>query len=37
MSRPLGGGVENVALGLTGSLDARFLPLGQAHRWLPSG
>jgi 23S rRNA (cytosine1962-C5)-methyltransferase len=37
MSRSKGGRVENVTLGLTGSLDAKFLPLGQAHRWSPPG
>jgi len=29
----LDGRTESVAMGLTGSLDGRFLPLGQAHRW----
>lgn len=30
----LGGSLEVARLGLTGSLDQRFLPLGIAHRWL---
>lgn len=33
MTRSLSGSVETVPLGLTGSIDARFLPLGKAHRW----
>lgn len=29
----LGGSVDTVGLGLTGSLDGKWLPLGKAHRW----
>lgn len=29
----LGGRVDTVGLGLTGSLDGKWLPLGKAHRW----
>ena len=35
MTRSLPGSVKTVPLGLTGSIDARFLPLGKAHRWTP--
>jgi 23S rRNA (cytosine1962-C5)-methyltransferase len=29
----LPGAVETISLGLTGSIDGRFLPMGKAHRW----
>lgn len=35
MTRGLGGSVETVPLGLTGSIDGKNLPLGKAHRWTP--
>lgn len=35
MTRGLGGAVRTIPLGLTGSMDERFLPLGKAHRWTP--
>jgi 23S rRNA (cytosine1962-C5)-methyltransferase len=35
MSRILSGSVETIPLGLTGSMDSKFLPLGKAHRWTP--
>jgi 23S rRNA (cytosine1962-C5)-methyltransferase len=31
----LSGSAETISLGLTGSMDAKFLPLGKAHRWTP--
>ena len=35
MSSSLQGEVKTVSLGLTGSKDGKFLPLGKAHRWTP--
>lgn len=35
MTIGLRGSVESSPLGLTGSLDGQFLPLGRAHRWSP--
>ena len=35
MTGSLSGSVTTVSLGLTGSIDAKFLPLGKAHRWTP--
>lgn len=32
----LGGNCEVMELGMTGTLDGRWLPLGKAHRWQPS-
>jgi 23S rRNA (cytosine1962-C5)-methyltransferase len=29
------GSVATIPLGLTGSIDGKFLPLGRAHRWTP--
>jgi len=33
----LGGSCETVPMGMTGSLDRKFLPLGLAHRWMAAG
>lgn len=35
MTGSLSGSVTTVSLGLTGSIDAKFIPLGKAHRWTP--
>ena len=35
MTDSLEGSVNTVSLGLTGSKDGKFLPLGKAHRWTP--
>ena len=35
MTQSLSGSVETLPLGLTGTLDGKFLPLGWAHRWAP--
>lgn len=35
MTRGFRGSVATIPLGLTGSIDGKFLPLGKAHRWSP--